>query len=191
MTLYHTLPAQVEAVRWLDNNLEEVQALAGTRSVDVGVEAQAFNPIGTYIQVDTTSQPGPYPTGELWVEGSQSILPVMSGDWVVKEAVGCRIVKHVDFLNTFDISTATTEVQTELESFPTIGPECFANEDETVISWKGRNFYRGCDVFVSDSPDGGQTHCVKRVQHPGFIHEDWVGNTRTEAGTQIGGIDQL
>lgn len=61
-----------------------------------------------------------------------------------------------------------------------IGPECFASVDDKVISWKGANFYKACDELVMENPLGGATHCVKRVDHPGDIHEDYDGNRRGE-----------
>lgn len=62
-------------------------------------------------------------------------------------------------------------------SFIDIGPECFTDGD--VISYKGQNFYRACDAFVSDLPDGGQSFCVKRVGHPGKTHEDYEGRAKS------------
>lgn len=62
-------------------------------------------------------------------------------------------------------------------SFIDIGPECFSDMDRTVICWKGENFYRACDaVVISHTLNGGRTHCVKRVGHPGEYHEDFDGN---------------
>lgn len=56
-----------------------------------------------------------------------------------------------------------------------LGPECFTNEEKTVIGYQGMNFYRSCDEFVSDLEDGGQSFCVKRIGHPGNEHEDFDG----------------
>lgn len=57
-----------------------------------------------------------------------------------------------------------------------IGPEAFTDGD--VISYKGENYYRACDIWVSDMIGGGQSFCVKRVNHPGKYHEDFEGVTR-------------
>lgn len=62
-----------------------------------------------------------------------------------------------------------------------IGPECFADGDEEVISYKGANYYKACDAFVAELPDGAVSHCVKRVYHLGLIHEDYDGRTRKES----------
>lgn len=59
-----------------------------------------------------------------------------------------------------------------------LGPECFTDGD--VISYKGENYYRACNVFVADLEDGGQSHCVKRVGHPSKQHEDYDGRTLDE-----------
>lgn len=72
------------------------------------------------------------------------------------------------------------EVQVE---FVNIGPECFSDTDEKVISWKGQNYYRACDEIVCDLPEGGQAFCVKRVGHPGTIHEAYHGEIRDSATT--------
>lgn len=61
-----------------------------------------------------------------------------------------------------------------------LGPETFISEDGTVIGHKGANFYKACDVYVCDKPEGGQFFCVKRVDHPGNEHEAYNGNTRME-----------
>lgn len=61
-----------------------------------------------------------------------------------------------------------------------IGPECFASTDDTVISWKGVNYYQACDELVVAGPKGSSTHCVKRVDHPGDIHEDYDGFRKTD-----------
>lgn len=62
-----------------------------------------------------------------------------------------------------------------------IGDECFAAGDETIISYKGENFYKACNAFVVDFlPWGGTAFCVKRVGHPGKMHESYEGATRWE-----------
>lgn len=64
--------------------------------------------------------------------------------------------------------------------FISIGPEAFANKELTVIAYKGENFYRACGVIVKVTRYS-TSHCVKRVDHPGEIHEDWDGNTKDES----------
>lgn len=61
-----------------------------------------------------------------------------------------------------------------------LGPELFSDSEETVISWKGSNFYRACDRWVTEKLEGGSTHCVKRINHPSDMHEDYHGNQRSE-----------
>lgn len=55
------------------------------------------------------------------------------------------------------------------------GP-AFTNRVETIINYKGNNFYMACGTLVTGVPDEGTTTCVKRIGHPGDIHEDWDGN---------------
>lgn len=57
-----------------------------------------------------------------------------------------------------------------------IGPEAFTNGE--VINYKGANFYRACDAWVSNLENGGKSFCVKRVDHPGDFHEDYNGLIR-------------
>lgn len=62
--------------------------------------------------------------------------------------------------------------------FIDIAPECFTDGDELVISYKGENYYRACGYPVNSAPQGGSSHCVKRVNHPSKQHEDYDGRTR-------------
>lgn len=50
-----------------------------------------------------------------------------------------------------------------------------------VISYKGDNFYRSCGYIVTGTPLLGSTSCLKRIGHPGNVHEDYAGLTRKEA----------
>lgn len=65
--------------------------------------------------------------------------------------------------------------------FKDLGPELFI-VDGDVISYKGENFYRACNAFVRDLPDGGQSFCVKRVGHPGGVHEAYDGSLLRGSG---------
>jgi len=56
----------------------------------------------------------------------------------------------------------------------------FANADETVINWQGANYYQACGITVTGDPDSETTSCVKRVDHPGDIHEDYDGVRLTD-----------
>lgn len=58
--------------------------------------------------------------------------------------------------------------------FVNIGKECFADKNLEVISYKGENYYRACGVIVKTTRYG-TTSCVKRVNHPGNVHEDYAG----------------
>lgn len=59
-----------------------------------------------------------------------------------------------------------------------IAPECFS--DGLVISYKGANYYKACDAFVYEDSEGSSSHCVKRVNHSGPLHEDYEGRTKEE-----------
>lgn len=54
--------------------------------------------------------------------------------------------------------------------FIDIGPECFADGEGNVISWKGQDFVKTCGEFVKDLPDGGQAFCTLNYDHPGTEH---------------------
>lgn len=63
------------------------------------------------------------------------------------------------------------------ETYTDIGPGCFTNGD--VIFYKGENYYRACDTYVADLPEGGQEFCVKRVEHAG-PHESYGGTLKEQ-----------
>lgn len=65
-----------------------------------------------------------------------------------------------------------------------VGPEAFIDTAETIINLKGENFYKACGYIVARNRDGSSS-CVKRVDHPGTIHEDYDGETIDSAGFQI------
>lgn len=61
------------------------------------------------------------------------------------------------------------------------GTSAFTDMDETVINYKGTNYYKACGIIVVfdyfDYKD--ITSCVKRVGHLGNEHEDYNGNKRS------------
>lgn len=69
--------------------------------------------------------------------------------------------------------------QPSSSDFVDIGPECFADKDLTVISYKGENFYKACGRMVTGSLQNGGSHCVKRVNHFNDC-EDFNGETRSK-----------
>lgn len=70
-----------------------------------------------------------------------------------------------------------TEVSRDIIDLPV--PEMFASADLRVICWKGEHYYKACGSFVADLDDGGQSSCVKMVDHPSISHEDSSGRKRT------------
>jgi hypothetical protein len=185
-------PVEIEAVQFTGDNWAEMHAFTGHRQLAGQLEggpayADAFGPIGTYTRSDD-----PTVLAELWVEANKQWLPIEKYEWVIKDRLGFYPCKDEIFKETYavprvieDVDLHSISLDTEIgpgggriESvggFPQIGPECFANPEETVISWKGANYYKACDAFVSDLEDGGQSHCVKREGHPSSIHEDFDG----------------
>ncbi len=63
-----------------------------------------------------------------------------------------------------------------------IGPQCFASGDLSVICFQGENYYRACGELVTGESEDEFTTCVKRVNHPDIIHEDYDGSTRHTDG---------
>jgi hypothetical protein len=72
------------------------------------------------------------------------------------------------------------------EELKGIGPEAFTNAEETVISFKGSNFYRACDAFVRNRPEGGASYCIRQMGHEDNNHIDFSGHSTKET-TYIGG----
>lgn len=58
-----------------------------------------------------------------------------------------------------------------------LGNSMFCNKDETVINWKGENYYKACGAHVRHLPEGGTSSCVLRVGHNGYSHQDYDGVT--------------
>lgn len=59
-----------------------------------------------------------------------------------------------------------------------LGSGIFSDNEHTVINYLGATFYKACDAVVSSLPDGGASHCVKRIGHASPQHEDFDGRTR-------------
>lgn len=55
--------------------------------------------------------------------------------------------------------------------------------DGEVINYQGDNYYRACGAVVTI-----QSYCVKRVNHPGVLHEDYDGNVRGNNNSSISSI---
>jgi hypothetical protein len=79
------------------------------------------------------------------------------------------------------MTTPIPEDPKQSGDFIIIGPECFSDADKTVIAWAGENYYRACGRGVVLADEGSGTTCVKRVKHPGVVHEDFHGNIMHEA----------
>lgn len=55
-------------------------------------------------------------------------------------------------------------------TFVDIGPECFANGEETIVCWKGQEYIKTCGEFVTELADGGAAFCTLAYDHPGTEH---------------------
>lgn len=53
------------------------------------------------------------------------------------------------------------------------------SDDKTVINHEGANYYKACEHIVAIKIDGVRSYCVKRIGHPGILHEDFDGNVNT------------
>lgn len=147
-------------------------------------EAIQFNGVGESWAEITNFLSGPSSENLRWnakpdtggsiftVEGAH---PFYKGDWITKDVNG-----HFDVCREEAFDEIYEYFNTD---FPVIGPECFSDKEGTVISYKGEHYYKACNAFVKDNPDGGQSFCVKRVNHPGRlrIHESYDGTIRKEA----------
>lgn len=116
----------------------------------------------------------------------RKILDAVSETLTLNEEIGLEVDQLADLRERL-LERATNLLNsyegiwpTPMSDFTDIGPECFASGDGLVISYKGENYYKACGALVEPvrAPEGGSTSCVKRVNHPGNIHEDWHGNTR-------------
>ena len=59
------------------------------------------------------------------------------------------------------------------------GDSAFTTVDESVINYKGNNYYLACGELISAyNPAGGLSSCVKPKGHPSHQHEDYQGNAR-------------
>lgn len=67
-----------------------------------------------------------------------------------------------------------------IEQTPHNVTNAFCSGDETIINWKGSNYYKACDELVTGNPNGAASYCVKREGHPGDIHEDYDGVRKVE-----------
>ena len=57
-----------------------------------------------------------------------------------------------------------------------IGEQTYTNGQ--VINHAGINYYRACEIFIREYPDGSQSHCLKPRDHVSIEHEDVTGAIR-------------
>ncbi len=98
-------------------------------------------------------------------------VEVAPGWWFLKKSYQ-KGDEHSQSLYLMDPDTFANMYTQLSDDFPYIGPECFSDKEEKVISLKGENFYRACGEPVTKL-----STCTKRIEHPGILHEDFEGNT--------------
>lgn len=63
-----------------------------------------------------------------------------------------------------------------VEGTKNLDAPAFTNALESVINYKGDNYYKACGHIVRQT-EHGTTSCVKRAGHPSAEHEDFYGVT--------------
>lgn len=157
MGQYKKRALEIEAIQFTGDNVREIWANFGMAGIYGPTKKNPDWLILTTIHGDSA--------------------PCRVDDWVVPDSRPGTFypIKPEVFDNTYDLVVPANSDYIE------IGPECFAYKDELVISWKGQEFYKPCGEFVSDLDDGGQSFCVKIVDHPGLYHENSKGKQKLRA----------
>lgn len=99
----------------------------------------------------------------------EGTMVASSGDYIIKGVQGefypCKPdIFHETYRANVNDGTSFHDVE-----------NAFADADKNVISWEGDNFYRACGAPVNLDDEGAGSHCIKRVGHPSFYHEDYDG----------------
>lgn len=81
-------PVEFEAVQWRGDNLEEMQAFCGTRTVGSVDEDKFEIPIFALIGTSLVAENHVDATAELWVEANKQTLGLVTGEWVIKDELG-------------------------------------------------------------------------------------------------------
>lgn len=132
-TQYVRKPLYVDAVRITNSNFEEIaEWCQGEIKYD---EVSVGTGIGKkYIKIRVHNPK------------NQRQTRAFVGDWLLYTERGYKVYTNKAFHSSFD-ERAVVEVTEEPRSYPhddggmtIIGPECFAQSDGTVLSWKGRNY---------------------------------------------------
>lgn len=84
MPMFVKKPVPVEAVRFTGDNWAEMHAFTGHHETGDGHPVDTFNPIGTYLP----NHQHPLAKAELWVEANQAWLPIVVGEWVMRDQYG-------------------------------------------------------------------------------------------------------
>lgn len=94
---YVKLPVEVTAIQFTGENFDAVQSFVGNRSANWNEkeEVSCFNHIGTYLP--NTPTRNAYATAELWVAANNQWLPIDTGEWILKDELGCYPCKDSRF----------------------------------------------------------------------------------------------
>lgn len=85
-------PIEFEAVQFTGDNWDEMREFTGVRiAPHDGHVINIFNPLGTFLPThlyDQVVDDKPIPTAELWVDANHKWLPIVIGEWVIKDQLG-------------------------------------------------------------------------------------------------------
>lgn len=126
---YRKKPVVIDAVKW-DGTEECMKVILQL------VDFDALPSDGMHVNNGLGYVPT---TGTLDIPTLEGVMTASPGDWVI------RGVKGEIYPCKPDIFEATYETEVTGD-FITIGPECFANKDASVICYKGENYYPKADV---------------------------------------------
>lgn len=101
MPVFVHLPTEVESLQWTGDNLVDMQMFTGNRGLrhHDSWTVPAFTPIGTYLHPDLCEGA----TAELWVEANKQLVPIMTGEWVIKDELGCYPCKDEVFVKSYEL----------------------------------------------------------------------------------------
>lgn len=94
-------PVEVEAVQFTGDNWAEMHEFTGHRNVETEEQphlVDAFNPIGTYLLAKHYDE-----AAELYVAANKSVLPIVVGEWVIKDSLGFYPCNEKVFADTYEL----------------------------------------------------------------------------------------
>lgn len=99
MPKFKKKPLVIEAVQFTGDNVDELQRFCGFHKDSSGQhEMNTFNKLGTYL----LDYMHPDALGELWVAANRQWLPIVKGEWVIKDSLGFYPCRDGKFQETYD-----------------------------------------------------------------------------------------